>query len=260
MTQDLTRTLLAAEGAPGFSAYEIRGQRVVIDADLARLFGVETRRLNEQLRRNLERFAGYAFQLDDGEFSNLMSQIATSNGGWGGRRKLPWAFTEHGVVMAATILNSETALTAMRLVVETFISVRRSGAVLPAPTGLGPRLQGILERLLDTVVDHRAQTTVREEAQALIAEAIQHLKDRLSRPGLENAELAARATKLLAEAELAKANAAKSQAEAGEIEFRLLVQRLRLAIEAERTLAAGQTEAFLGALEDLGRTSSGRPA
>jgi ORF6N domain-containing protein len=259
MTHDVTIAPPIAAGGASFPSYEVRGQRVVLDADLAKLFGVETKRLNEQVRRNLDRFAGWAFQVTEAENDCLRSQTATSNTGRGGARYLPWAFTEHGVVMAATILNSEAALMAMRLVVETFVSVRRSGAVLPAPAGLGPRLQGILERLLDTVVDHRAQTTVREEAQALIAEAIQHLKDRLSRPGLENAELAARATKLLAEAELAKANAAKSQAEAGEIEFRLLVQRLRLAIEAERTLAAGQTEAFLGALEDLGRNSAPRP-
>ena len=122
-----------------------------------------------------------------------------------------------------------------------------------ATTGLGPRLQRTLERLLDTVVDQRGQTTVREEAQELIAQSIQHLKDRLGRPGLENEELAARAAKLLAEAELAKASAAKSQAEASEIEFRLLARRLRLVIEAERAFSAGQTDAFLAVLEDLGR-------
>lgn len=239
---------------PAFQSYEVRGQRVVLDSDLARLFGVETRRLNEQLKRNLARFAGYAFQLEAGELANLMSRFATSNSRWGGRRKLPWAFTEHGVVMAATILNSDEALNAMRLIVEVFVAARRGPAPLPAaPSGLGPRLQQTLERLLDTVVDHRAQTTVREEAQALIVQSIQHLKDRLGRPGLENEEIAAQAAKLLAEAELAKANAAKSHAEAREVEFRLLVRRLRLVIEAERAFAAGQTDAFLTVLEDLGR-------
>lgn len=182
-----------------------------------------------------------------------MSQFATSSSGWGGRRKLPWAFTEHGVVMAATILNSDSALAAMRLVVETFVAARRSGDVVATPTGLGPRLQQTLERLLDTVVDHRTQTTVREEAQELIAQSIQHLKDRLGRPGAENEEIAARAAKLLAEAELAKASAAKSHAEAGEIELRLLARRLRLVIEAEGAFAAGQTDRFLTVLEDLGR-------
>lgn len=246
---------LLPQGASGdtIATVEVRGARVVLDRDLARLFGVETRRLNEQLRRNLARFDGYAFQLTQAEVAALMSQIATSNAGRGGARKRPWAFTEHGVVMAATILNSEAAITAMRLVVEVFVAARRAGALPAAATGLGPRLQRTLERLLDTVVDQRAQTTVREEAQELIAQSIQHLKDRLGRPGIENEELAARAAKLLAEAELAKASAAKTQAEAGEIELRLLARRLRLVIEAERAFAAGQTDAFLAVLEDLGR-------
>jgi len=234
--------------------YEVQGQRIVLDADLARLFGVATGRLNEQLKRNLDRFTGYAFQLEQAEFAALMSQIAISNPGRGGRRKPPWAFTEHGVVMAATILNSDVAISAMRLVIETFVATRRTGGQLPVGVaGFGPRLQRTLERLLDTVVDHRAQSTVREEAQELIAQSIQHLKDRLGRPGLENEEIAARAAKLLAEAELAKATAAKSQAEASEIELRLLARRLRLVIEAERAFAAGQTDAFLTVLEDLGR-------
>lgn len=244
-------------GATGanFPTYEVRGQRVALDSDLARLFGVQTFRLNEQLKRNLDRFSGYAFQLTADEFAALTSQIAISKTGRGGRRTAPWAFTEHGVVMVATILNSEPAIHAMRLVVETFVAARHAGGALPASGGLGSRLQKTLERLLDTVVDQRAQSTVREEAQELIAQSIQHLKDRLGRPGLENEEIAARAAKLLAEAELAKASAAKSQAEASEIELRLLARRLRLVIEAERAFAAGQTDAFLGVLEDLGRTS-----
>lgn len=258
MSRDLTVAAEASLPQPtaAFPSYDVRGQRVVLDADLARLFGVPTKQLNQQLRRNLDRFAGWAFQLTEAENESLRSQIVTSNRGRGGTRYRPWAFTEHGVVMAATLLNSEAALNAMRLVVEVFVTARRGPAPLPAaPSGLGPRLQQTLERLLDTVVDYRAQTTVREEAQALIAQSIQHLKDRLGRPGLENEEIAARAAKLLAEAELAKANAAKTQAEAGEVEFRLLVRRLRLVIEAERAFAAGQTDTFLGVLEDLGRPS-----
>jgi hypothetical protein len=147
----------------GIATLEIRGARVVLDRDLARLFGVETRRLNEQLRRNLSRFEGYVFQLSEAEFQALMSQIATSKAGRGGSRKRPWAFTEHRVVMAATILNSEAAITAMRLVVEVFVAARRAGNLPVAATGLGPRLQRTLERLLDTVVDQRGRTTVREE-------------------------------------------------------------------------------------------------
>ncbi len=78
--------------------YFIRKQKVMIDSDLAELYEVETRRLNEQVKRNLSRFPeDFMFQLTDKEFINLKSQIATSS--WGGRRRAPYAFTEHGVLM-----------------------------------------------------------------------------------------------------------------------------------------------------------------
>ena len=88
----------------------IRGQKVMLDADLALLYGVSTRRLNEQIRRNRGRFPeDFAFVLTPEEFANLMSQFATSSSGWGGRRKLPYAFTEHRAIMAANVLSSPIA-------------------------------------------------------------------------------------------------------------------------------------------------------
>ena len=85
----------------------IRGQKVMLDADLAELYCVPTKRFNEQVKRNLARFpADFMFQLTDEEFAALRSQFATSNEGRGGRRYLPYVFTEHGAIMAATILNS----------------------------------------------------------------------------------------------------------------------------------------------------------
>ena len=89
--------------------YLIREQKVMLDNDLAELYKVETRRLNEQVKRNIDRFPeDFMFQLDSAEFENLKSQFATSR--WGGRRKLPFAFTEHGVLMLSSILNSERAI------------------------------------------------------------------------------------------------------------------------------------------------------
>jgi hypothetical protein len=250
--------LVAVPGSLRISTFIVRGRRVMLDEDLAALFGVETKRLNEQVRRNESRFGGYAFRLEANEFAALKSQDATSNAGPGGRRYPPWAFTEHGVVMAATVLNSDAAIAAMKLVVDVFVAEARrysQGLVVQAvpPTGLLPRLQGALEALLDSVVDHKSQATVRQEAQELLAQSIQHLKDRLSRPGLENEEIAARAAKLLAEAEMSKAAAAKTHAEASEIELRLLARRIRLVIEAEHAMVAGQLDSFLTVLEDLGR-------
>ena len=86
----------------------VRGQRVMLDSDLARLYGVTTRRLNEQVARNRNRFPeDFAYQLTQQEFTSLMSQNATSKRP-GGRRKLPWVFTEHGVAMLSSVLNSPT--------------------------------------------------------------------------------------------------------------------------------------------------------
>jgi len=89
--------------------YLIRDQKVMLDNDLAELYEVETRRLNEQVKRNIDRFPeDFMFQLIKEEFENLKSQIATSS--WGGRRKLPYAFTEHGVLMLSSVLNSDRAI------------------------------------------------------------------------------------------------------------------------------------------------------
>ena len=103
----------------------IRERRVILDADLASLYGVPAKRLNEQVRRNLRRFPpDFMFQLDNQEVAILKSQNATSS--WGGRRKLPLAFTEHGAIMAATVLNAPRAIEASVFVVRAFVAMRES--------------------------------------------------------------------------------------------------------------------------------------
>jgi hypothetical protein len=136
----------------------IRGQRVILDSDLARMYGVATGRFNEAFKRNLERFPqDFAFQLTSDEAQNLRSQIATSSlhdvteekeqmsdlisqnaisklelspvtdskdGEYGGRRYLPWVFTEHGAVMAANILKGEHAVRMSVFVVRAFVRMR----------------------------------------------------------------------------------------------------------------------------------------
>lgn len=101
----------------------IRGHRVMLDSDLAHVYGVTTKRLNEQVRRNRRRFPrDFAFRLTCSEAEILRSQNATSS--WGGRRTLPLVFTEHGAVMLANVLNSKIAVQASVLVVRAFIRVR----------------------------------------------------------------------------------------------------------------------------------------
>jgi hypothetical protein len=104
----------------------LRGQKVILDSDLAALYGVPVKRLNEQVKRNAGRFPpDFAFQLAREEFANLKSQFATSSLQWGGKRKLPTAFTEHGALMAASVLNSPRAVEMSILVVRAFVRFRR---------------------------------------------------------------------------------------------------------------------------------------
>jgi hypothetical protein len=101
----------------------IRGHRVLFDSDLALMYGVTTKRLNEQVRRNIERFpADFGFQLLLKELRILRSQTATSS--WGGRRYLPWVFTEHGSLMLASVLSSPIAVQASIQVVRAFVRLR----------------------------------------------------------------------------------------------------------------------------------------
>ena len=142
----------------------IRGQRVVLDADLARLYGVPTFRFNEAFKRNRHRFpADFAFQLTKKELENLRSQIAISSSQrtdssenspmWsqfvttshGGRRYVPWAFTEHGALMAANILRSDRAVQMSVFVVRAFVRLREQVA---ANTAILKRLAEIDNTLL----------------------------------------------------------------------------------------------------------------
>ncbi len=103
--------------------YEIRGQKVMLDFDLAKLYQVETKVLNQAVRRNIKRFPeDFMFQLDNKEFANLKSQIVTSS--WGGRRTPPLAFTEEGIAMLSSVLHSDVAIAANISILRAFVKVR----------------------------------------------------------------------------------------------------------------------------------------
>jgi len=105
--------------------YSFRGQRVMLDRDLAELYGVTTKRLNEQVKRNLDRFpADFMFRLTVHEAESLRSQFATSSDSHGGRRYPPYVFTEHGALMLASVLNSRRAVETSIFVVRAFIKMR----------------------------------------------------------------------------------------------------------------------------------------
>jgi phage regulator Rha-like protein len=103
----------------------LRHQRVILDVDLAELYGVTVKRLNQQVTRNQERFpSDFTFQLNSKEHEALRLQFATSKKGRGGRRYPPYAFTEHGAIMAATVLNSKRAVQMSVFVVRAFVRLR----------------------------------------------------------------------------------------------------------------------------------------
>ena len=105
--------------------YTIRGQQVMLDSDLANLYMVETKRLNERVKRNKSRFPdSFCFQLSEEEYNNLRSQIATSSENYGGRRYLPYAFTETGIAMLSAVLNSDMAIEVSIQIMNTFVEVR----------------------------------------------------------------------------------------------------------------------------------------
>ena len=121
----------------------VRGLRVMLDKDLADLYGVPTKRLNEQVQRNLERFPeDFAFQLTLQEVANLRSQIATSSLSHGGHRYLPWTFTEHGVAMLTSVLRSPAAVEANIAIIRAFVRMRR---LLATPGELVTQLQQLAE-------------------------------------------------------------------------------------------------------------------
>jgi ABC-type uncharacterized transport system fused permease/ATPase subunit len=116
---------MAAKKSIDIPIHTVRGQRVVLDSDLAALYGVSTGRFNEAIKRNLKRFPeDFAFQLCAEESLILISQIAISSPGHGGRRKLPRVFTEHGALMAASVLNSDRAISMSVYVIRAFVEIR----------------------------------------------------------------------------------------------------------------------------------------
>ena len=123
----------------------LRRQKVILDSDLAELYRVPVKRLNEQVKRNRDRFPhDFMFQLNAVEYRALRSQISTSSARHGGRRYFPYAFTEHGAIMAATVLNSKRAIEMSVFVVRAFVRLR---AMLAANRQLAVKIAELEGRL-----------------------------------------------------------------------------------------------------------------
>lgn len=132
----------------------VRGIKVMLDSELAELYGISTSALNQAVDRNADRFPDdFAFRLTLPEFRDLISQTVISSSGYGGRRKLPWAFTEHGVAMLASVLRSPTAAQVNIEIVRAFVRLRR---LFATPGELVAQLQ----QLIETVKGHDDQIRV----------------------------------------------------------------------------------------------------
>jgi hypothetical protein len=150
----------------------IRGERVMLDTDLAELYGVEVRRLNEQVRRNQDRFpADFMFQLTDAEWTALRSQFATLNGGRGRHRKyLPYAFTQNGVAMLSSVLRSPRAVQVNIEIMRAFVRLRR---LLATPGELAQQIARLAETVdlhdeqIKAIVDVLKQMTAEPEKREL---------------------------------------------------------------------------------------------
>ncbi len=130
--------------------YEIRGCKVMLDFDLAAMYQVETRTLNQSVKRNIKRFPpDFMFQLTNKEFSDLISQIVTSSRG--GTRKLPYAFTEQGIAMLSGLLNSDVAITVNISIMRAFVAIRQ--LILNPPIDQVSELQNEVQELKQYIED-----------------------------------------------------------------------------------------------------------
>jgi hypothetical protein len=160
----MTRTIAPTTESITRAILVLRGQRVILDRELAAIYGVSTGRLNEAVKRNTERFpADFMFQLTARELENLRSQFATSS--WGGRRYRPFAFTEHGAIQAANVLNSPRAVAMGVHVVRAFVQLRE---LLSSNKELARRFAQLEARLDKRLTDH-------DEAITAILSAIHQL-------------------------------------------------------------------------------------
>lgn len=214
-------------------AIELRGQRVMLDADLAIAFGSETKRINEAVARNPAKFDDrHLFRLTEQEWADLKSHSAASSSGWGGRRKLPFVFNARGVARLGTVLTTPKALELADLIIDTFLSVQQQIAsgntrvVIANPSRYRPnedaeahrsfrrKLNAALSNLLDTVIDVQEHKTVHETLTDSASGLLANVRARIREKGLENEKLEADTALVLAQAEKVAAETRNLDADA----------------------------------------------
>jgi hypothetical protein len=229
-----------ADAAPVFA---LRGQSVILASRVAEAFGVETREVTQAVKRNAGKFLEiHAFQVTEEERAEMRSQAVIAKPGRGGTRALPWVFSIKGVVRLATIMDAPAALDATDRIIDLFLEVRaqliqgRTEITVSHPSRLVPdqpaakevaalkrKLLGAVTKLLDTEVDPRSRTTVRDELGEVSGNALTHLKEVLKTRGLENEKLHAEVALILEKArEIRERTAADTRKTDAETEAQIL--------------------------------------
>lgn len=250
--------------------FDVDGTRVMLDADVARAFGTETKRINEAVTRNPEKFQdAHTFKLTRAQAAALRSQAATSQTkGRGGSRYAPRVFTLHGIARLATILNTPEALRATDLIINTFLQVQeqiargRKTVAIANPdefaasrddrqerTKLRRRMHRALNGLLDSLDALEKKVDAKTKAKALGGTAFDAVVERLRTQGLKNVKLEADTALVLAQAQKVRAEARKAEAEAEGVDLDNLDRKIALVrqvIEVSRDL---EPVAFVEALE-----------
>ncbi|MAK59840.1 MAG: hypothetical protein CMK09_02565 [Ponticaulis sp.] len=253
------------------SVLEVRGERVMLDSEVAEAFGTETKRINEAVSRNPAKFNDtHVFKLNGPEWESLRSQSATSKSKRGGARYAPHVYTMKGVARLATILDTDQALRATDMIIDTFVQVYEqlaNGATeiairnpsnfetddddVKAMKKFRRNLFKALNGLLDTVVDPTSEQTLRDVSQKIGSLAFQNVQDRLKEQGLKNAKLEADTSLVLAETEKLLAEARKTNSEATIIDMDVIEKKIgiiRNMIELSKELEPVE---FVRVLESL---------
>jgi hypothetical protein len=247
---------------------QLRGKRVILSADLAEIYGIEHKKFNQQVARNEEKFEGFAFKLTKEEFAALRSQTVTSKPGRGGTRYPPWAFTEHGVVMVATVISTEKAIKMSRLIVEVFVDVaKRLGSEpvapvqalqLPVPensqvaaaspeANADSQVQTGLLKLLNAIAPPSTRKAASKETKELAGNALQWAKDYMAKPGVSNEKVRVEIGKIMAEIEAVYTSSAKTQAETEAIILNTNIRKMLVLL----TMEQGDMEEIMEVLKGL---------
>ncbi len=266
----MAQDLVAGEIGGG-DVLVVRGERVMLDSRVAAAFGTETKRVNEAVARNRDKFdERHVFQLTEAETAALRSQATTSNPGRGGARYLPHVFTVKGVARLATVLDTPAALRATDLIIDAFLMVqeqlrkgRRTVSVSDPeryrPTAeqreqsakLRSKLTSALNRLLDAVVDVESQHSARQVSASIGSKTLQNIQERLRAKGLENAKLEADTALVLAQAEKMLAEARKARAEAEGVDIANFEKRIAAVKKVAELIREVEPPEVIGLIEDF---------